>query len=142
MKDPGAPKLHELTRRVALCSQKDVVVNSTTMELRRTGVVWAWARVKSHYGLPIFVGQQGYTVMDPTTKATHAITTRSGFDLVVTDTAYLYEEFRKSQPRWYKILGVSEPDGWWVFVCRLIERSDMAIPPQSPLAPQPSRVEL
>jgi hypothetical protein len=142
MKDPGAPKIHELNRRVALCSQKDVVVNSSTMELRRTEVVWAWARIKSHYGLPSFLGQHGYTVMDLTTKATHAITVRGGLGVIITDTAYVYEEFRKSPPRWYKILGWSESEGWLVFTSRMVEMSDYALQPNNPLAPQPSRIEL
>lgn len=142
MKDPGAPKVHELIHRVALCSQKSVVVNATTMELKRDAVVWAWARVKSHYGLPSFLGQQGYTIMDPQTKATHAITVRAGLNVIFTDTAYIYEEFLKSPPRWYKVLGFSEPDNWIVLTCRMMEASDLAIAPTGPLAPQPSFVEL
>lgn len=142
MKDPGAPKIHELTHRVALCSQQDVVMDSQTMELRRTGVVWAWARVKSHYGLPAFLGQMGYTIMDPQTKATHAITVRAGIGIIVTNTAYVYEEFRKSPPRWYKVLGYSEPENFVVLTTRLIERSDYAIPPHGSLAPQPPPYEV
>jgi hypothetical protein len=141
MKDPGSPKIHELVHRVALCSQKDVVVNSSTMELRRTGVVWAWARIKSHYGLPMFTGQLGYAIMDPVTKATHAITVRDGL-VEFSDTAYVYEEPRKSQPRWYKILGYSEVKGFTVLVARLVEKSDYAIPPQNSLTPQQSPVTL
>jgi hypothetical protein len=144
MKDPGNPKIHELNRRVVLCSQDDVVVNATTMELKRTGVVWAWARIKSHYGLPSYVSAQSdYTVMDPRTKATHAITVRSGIGVLVTNKAFVYEEFRKSPPRWYKVLGYSEPEGFLVMTCRMIERSDFAIPPQGDIfAPQPIRFEL
>jgi pheromone shutdown protein TraB len=142
MKDPGNPKIHELNHRIALCTQKDVVVNGQTMELRRTEVVWCWARVKSHYGLPFVIGQMGYTISDLTTKATHAITIRNGLVDNVTDTAYVYEEFRKSAPRWYKVLGISEPERFIVMTTRLIEVSDMATPPQSVLAPQPSRVDL
>ena len=142
MKDPGNPKIHELNHRVALCTQKDVVVNASTMELQRTSVVWAWARIKSHYGLPFVIGQMGYTVVDPVTKATHAITIRNGLVDNITDTAYVYEEFRKSAPRWYKVLGVSEPESFLVLTCRMIEISDMATSPRSTLAPQPSRVDL
>ena len=142
MKDPGNPKLHELNRRVALCTQHDVVVDSKTMVLHRSKVVWGWARIKSHYGLPFTTGLSGFTVMDPTTKATHAITVRAGLVDNVTDKAYVYEEFRKSAPRWYKVLGVSEPQGFLVFTCRMIEMSDLVVPPQGALAPQPSRVDL
>ena len=142
MKDPGNPKIHEMNHRVALCSQKDVVVNGQTMELKRTEVVWCWARIKSHYGLPFQIGQMGYTIMDPQTKATHAITIRNGLVDNITNTAYVYEEFRKSAPRWYKVLGISEPERFLVLTCRLIEISDLATPPQSAFAPQPTRVDL
>jgi hypothetical protein len=131
-----------MNHRIALCTQRDVVINSKTMELRRTHVVWAWARVKSHYGLPFFIGQQAYTIMDKVDKPTHAITIRNGLVDNVTNTAYVYEEFRKSAPRWYKVLGVSEPEKFLVLTTRLIEISDLVIPPQSELAPQPSRVDL
>jgi hypothetical protein len=142
MKDPGAPKIHEMNHRVALCTQKDVVIDSKTMELRRDSVVWAWARVKSHYGLPFTIGMSGYTIMDPATKATHAITVRNGLVDNVTAMAYVYEEFLKSAPRWYKVLGVSEPDRFLVFTTRMIEISDLALSPLNPLAPQPQRVDL
>jgi hypothetical protein len=142
VKDPGSPKIHEMNRRVALCTQRDIVVNGKTMELRRVGVVWAWARIKSHYGLPFVIGVSNYTIMDPSTKATHAITVRNGLVDNVTAMAYVYEEFRKSAPRWYKVLGVSEPDKFLVFTTRMVEISDLAIPPQNDLAPQPQRVDL
>jgi len=142
VKDPGNPKIHEMNHRVALCTQHDVVIDSKTMLLHRAAVVWAWARIKSHYGLPFTVGLSGYTVMDPVTKATHAITVRNGLVDNVTNTAYIYEEFRKSAPRWYKVLGVSEPEKFLVLTCRLIEISDMVTPPQSALAPQPLRIDL
>jgi hypothetical protein len=142
VKDPGNPKIHEMPHRVALCTQHDVVIDSKTMMLHRSKVVWAWARIKSHYGLPFMIGLSGYTVMDPTTKATHAITVRNGLVDNVTSMAYVYEEFRKSAPRWYKVLGVSEPAGFLVLTCRMIGISDLAVPPQGALAPQPSRVDL
>jgi hypothetical protein len=142
MKDPGAPKIHELIHYVALCSQKDVVVNASTMELKRTEVVWAWARIRSHYGLPSFIGQVGYSIMDPSTKATHAITVRAGLGLIITNAAYIYETFRKSPPRWYKVLGWSETDDYITMPVRMIEQSDLAIPPHSNLVAQPSPVEL
>jgi hypothetical protein len=142
MKDPGNPKIHEMRRRVALCTQHDVVTDSKTMTLHRAAVVWGWARIKSHYGLPFTIGLSGYTVMDPQAKPTHAITVRNGLVDNVTDKAYIYEEFRKSSPRWYKILAISEPEGFLVFTCRLLEISDMVTPPHSSFAPQPSRVDL
>jgi len=143
MKDPGAPKIHEMIHRIALCKQTDIVVNSSTMELRREEVVWTWARIRSHYGLPGFVGQSGYSIMDPVTKATHAISIRAGISVIITDTAYVYEEFRKSPPRWYKVLGWAETDDFITLPVRMVERSDFALPPQqSSLVAKPSVVEL
>lgn len=127
-----------------MCSQKNIVVNSSTMELRREGVVWTWARVRSHYGLPSFIGQMGYAVMDPVTKATHAITVRAGISVEITDMAYIYEEFRKSQPRWYKVLGWSETDDYITMPVRMVEKSDQALPPldSNSLVAKPSPVTL
>jgi hypothetical protein len=141
MKDPGNPRISELRHRVALCTQKDIVVDASTMELRREHVVWAWARVKSHYGLPSLIGAAGYQIMYTKNQATHAITVRAGL-VEVTSAAYVYEEFRKSQPRWYKILGFSEPQGFLVLTVRMLEKSDFAIPPQNALGPLPSQVAL
>jgi hypothetical protein len=143
VKDPGAPKFQELTHRLALCSQKDVVIDASTMELKRTGVVWCWGRVRSHYGLPMFMGQVGYTIIDPVNKPTHAITVRAGLSVLYTDTAYVYEEFRKSPPRWYKVLGFSEIANWTTLQTRLIEQSDQAMLPHgSLLQPVPFKGEL
>jgi len=95
VKDPGAPKLHELIHRVALCSQQDIVAGPSTMELRRESVVWTWARVKSHYGLPAIVARSGYTIWgsaNVNTVPTHAITVRAGIGVEITAMAYVYEE--------------------------------------------------
>jgi hypothetical protein len=142
MKDPGAPKQGELVHRVVLCRQDDIVDKDGAMELRRTGVVRAWARIKSYYGLPAFVGQHGFTVVDPITRATHNITVRAGLAVDVTYTAWIYEERRKGMPRWYKVLGFSESSSWLNMPCRLVEKSDTAQVPREALAPQPQRVEL
>lgn len=128
-----------------MCTQQDIVADSATMDLRREQVVWTWARVKSHYGLPAIVARSGYSTFNAigvNVIPTHAITIRIGIMLEITTTAYIYEEFRKSPPRWYKVLGWSETDDFITMPVRLMERSDFAIPPQGSLAPRPSPVEL
>lgn len=142
MKDPGAPKQGELVHRIALCRQDDIVVTGGVMELRRTSVVRTWARIKSYYGLPAFVGQSGFVVIDAITRATHNITVRIGLEVDVTSSAWIYEERRKGMPRWYKVLGFSESTNWLNMPCRLVEKSDTALVPRESLAPQPQRVEL
>lgn len=146
MKDPGSPKLHELIHRVAMCTQKDVVVNGSTVELRRESVVWTWARVKSHYGLPVIMAQSGYSIFSSighNTIPTHAITIRAGIQLQISAMAFIYEEFRKSPPRWYKVLGYSETDDYITMPVRMVEKSDAVLPPlESTLVARPSPVEL
>lgn len=131
-----------MEHRIALCRQQDVVTSGDTMSLVRTEVVWTWARIKSYYGVPAFLNQQGYAVLDPHNRATHAITVRGGLEVEITNTAWIYEERRKSPPRWYKVLGFTDPVGWIHMTARLIEKSDLVVPPRTPLSPQPSRVEL
>ena len=145
MKDPGAPKIHELIHRLAMCKQQDIVVDASTMALRREEVVWTWGRVKSHYGLPSILGQTGYTIMGATginTTPTHAITIRAGIGLIITSTAFIDEEFRKSPPRWYRVLGWTETDDFYTFPVRMVELSDFALPPQGALTARPTPVEL
>jgi hypothetical protein len=126
-----------------MCRQQDVVVSADTMELVRTSVVWTWARIKSYYGVPAFMSQAGYAIIDPHNRATHAVTIRGGLEIDITATAWIYEKRRKSAPRWYKILGFTDPVGWIHMTARLIEKSDLALPPLSPLSPQQlNRVEL
>ena len=142
MRDPKAPRIADLEHYVALCTTKDVIVDGATMELRREAVVWTWARIQSYYGFPMFHSPAGYAVLDPRTKITHGITVRLGLNIEVTSAAWVYEEPLKTPPRWYKVLGFSEPGQHVVLMVRLQEKSDAALPPLSDLSPQPSRVEL
>src|SRR5262245_15938002 len=143
MRDPSAPKAADLEHRIALCKQADVVVDSRTMELRRSDVVWTWARIKSFYGLAAFINSQhGYAIIDGMTRATHSITFRYGMYLSIGSTAWVYERRRKTEPRWYKVLGFAESSQWVTLNVRLVEKSDMVLPPNSTFAPQPSQVEL
>jgi hypothetical protein len=142
MKDPNAPKQADLEHRIALCRQSDVVVTNNIMELQRTSVVWTWARIKSYYGVPAFMSVQGYAIIDPAGRATHAVTVRGGLQIEISATAWIYEERRKSPPRWYKVLGFTDPVGWLHMTARLVEKSDLAIPPQNPLSPRLTQVAL
>lgn len=142
MRDPKAPKIADLEHHVALCTTKDVVVDGATMELRREAVVWTWARIQSHYGYPMFTSPAGYAILDPRYKITHAISVRAGLGLEITSAAWVYEERRKSSPRWYKVMGFSEPGSYVVLMARMFERSENVLPPRDILAPQPAPIEL
>lgn len=128
--------------RIAFCRQQDVVTRGSEMELTREQIVWTWARIRSYYGLSSYVSQQGFTVLDAKDKATHSITVRYGLDLSYTTMAWVYEQRRKSEPRWYKILGFAETQNWVTLNVHLVEKSFVANKPQTTLAPQPSQVEL
>lgn len=136
------PNIADLCWRVALCSAKDVVVNGSTMEIRRDTVIWSWAQIKGYYGFPVTHGLAGYTILDPRTKLTHSITIPNRFDMLITSAAWVYEERRISPSRWYKVLGYSEPGRFVVLMVRLEEQSDAALPPTNELSPQPNTVPL
>jgi hypothetical protein len=143
MKDPNAPKAADMEHRIAMCHQSDVVIENGMMQLQRTSVVWTWARIKTYYGVPAFIGQQGYAIIDPASRATHAITIRGGHDLDISAMAWVYEKRLKSPPRWYKILGFTDPVGWIHMTARLVEKSDQVVPPHdSILSAQPTPADL
>lgn len=136
------PKLSDLRNRVALCSMKDVVEKDGYMTLARDAVARVWGRVDSQTTLPSFIGPAGYAVIESEARPTHIITIRGRTGVDITSAAWVYEEFLKSPPRWYKVLGFFEDEGWLGLQCHLVEKSDMATPPRGELSPQPSRVRL
>lgn len=114
-----------LRHRVTLCSQKDVVTTDGVLKLNRTVVDRMWAMIDekaaSHFSPNgAVVGKQD--------KRTHVILIRYRPDLNISNMAWIYEERRKSSPRWFKILrvGQSEKSGtpFSKFEVRLVERSD------------------
>ena len=72
--------------------------------------------------------------MEEADRVTHIITIRGATEVDITSAAWVYEEFRKSPPRWYKVVGFSDVDRWIRMTCRLVERSDDAQPSENELA--------
>lgn len=136
------PKISDLTHRVALCTMHDIVRSGDTMALVREPVLWMWADVKAQFNMDSFLSRQGYAIKELPDRVTHRIWIRSQAGLDITSAAWVYETFRKSAPRWYKVVGVSETARWLALACHLVEKSDLAPQPRGPLSPQPSSVVL
>lgn len=119
------PHIAKLRHRMKLCSQRDVVTENNDMRLNRAEVSSIWCSVEekaaSHFSV------KGATVGNRNER-THIICARYNSDLNVSNMAWLYEERRKSSPRWFKILkvGQTEMKGsvFFKFEVRLVERAD------------------
>lgn len=148
-----APRLADFSHRVALCRGDDVVVSSDQMVLVREAVTWQWAAIRQPR--PSYLGQAGFPVKELFDRLTHYITVRQAVELNVASTAWVYEEFLKSPPRWYKVIGFNDTDrsqqsprtSHWIHIaCHLWERSDFAAQPvdsaTTQLQPRPSDVAL
>lgn len=135
-------KIADLKHRIALCTAKDVVVNGSTMEIRRETVKWAWANIEHQTHLSSFLSQAGYATKEIAERPTHRIRVRYGLELDYSATAWVYEQRLKSPPRWYKFLGFVEECDFVMLECHLQERNDDARPSDGPLAPAPQSVEL
>jgi len=136
-------KTRDLKHRIAICTMKDVVVSSDRMDLRREAVVWTRARINHQIHQSSFLSVDGFTLKELATRATHRIRVRAGLGIDYTSAAWIYEEFFKSPPRWYKVLGfVDEPPGIVMLDCHLIESSDRAMPVDSDLKPDRTSVIL
>ena len=73
--------------------------------------------------------------VDDSVKQTHEITIRYDPNVVLTNYSWIYEERRKSQPRWFKVLeqGITEGGGskYRCLKCQLYEEADEAERPTS-----------
>jgi hypothetical protein len=133
----------DLKHRIELCSMREEVVNGATMELKRYPIVRCWAMIEHQYYNPSFISPIGYAILESRERTTHIITVRNGLAIEVSSSAWVYEERRKSPPRWYKILGYSEEGNWLSMHTHLIQKSDEAVTPvQHTLVPQPRKIDL
>ena len=132
-KEPkSGPKIANFTHRIALCTNKDVVDQDGTLVLVRPAVAWLWAGIRQPR--PSYLSPLGYAVMEEADRVTHIITIRGAAGVDITSAAWVYETFRKSPPRWYKVLGFSDVDRWIRMTARLIERNDTAQPTNNELS--------
>lgn len=122
----------DFKHRIRLCTMSDVVINETEISLNREMRTHCWAKIEESRGSAF---ASGVVVGESREKESHKITVRYNADLLVSVYAWVYEERRKSPPRWYKVLSVrdvGENGEFTEFSCRLVEKND--------LAPKPSNV--
>lgn len=131
--------LANLRHRVHLCSQKDVVIDGD-MRLNREGVLTMWAEIVAKSASAFTAN--GASVGDEKKLRTHVITTRYHRDFDVSNMAWIYEERRKSAPRWFKVIRVNQTEKsgseFFMFDCRLIERAADLVEPASPAPNRPA----
>lgn len=146
-------KIADLKHRLRLCSMKDIVVDAKEMRLVRKDVISGWAAIEPRKRS--MFSAQGVAIQEEKNRVTHRITMRYRSDVDITSAAWLYEEFLKSPPRWFKILGDAQLSGdarFWLFDALLYERGMSITPPveelpsQGPsvigMVPMPSGVKL
>jgi head-tail adaptor len=118
-----------LRHRISLCTMQDVVVDGDEMRLTRKEVFGAWAAIEAKRGS--MFAQGGVVIQESLDVQSHLITIRYRYDYAISSAAWVYEERRKSEPRWYKVLSVKDTTSeWWVLSCRLVEKSDFVSQPQ------------
>ena len=115
-------KIRDLRHVVYLCRQDDVV-EGTDFKLRRESVLKMHAMIEPKRATQFSRHGAAMTKQD---ERTHIIKARYHPEIDVTAYAWIYEERRKSAPRWFKILQVSETEGkgspYFMFECRLTEK--------------------
>lgn len=127
-----------LDHRISLCTMHDVVeevAGSGVMSLRREAIAEQWAQIVAKAGS--FFTREGQAIepgRETRQVRTHQIVMRYRADLNVSGSAWVYERRRKSSPRWYKVLGVSDNGLYFTLDVRLVERSDLAPTPVAPVA--------
>jgi hypothetical protein len=137
------PHISDFNHRVSLCTMLDVVDKDGVMQLTRKPIATCWAIIYSQPHLPSFIAPFGYAVKELAERVTHLITIKAAVGVDFTSSAWLYEERRKSLPRWYKVLGFYDRDHWITLHCHLVERSVNVTPPKPTLdrlAAEPSEI--
>lgn len=134
---PEIWKISRMKHRVILCSMHDVVVKDGEMSLIRQGIREVWANIDERR--ETLQGVSGYTIfgVNEQNRMSQLITTRYMSDLNVQSTAWIYEHRRKSMPRWFKVLAVTEHRLVCIFNTHLVERSDMVTPPVEGILAKP-----
>ena len=131
--------INEYSHRVAICAARDYVVG-TDIFVGRDIAFTAWAKIAEQRGQ---FYQNGFAVAEARNNYSHFIFTRIAPRFSVTGTAWIYEKRALTGDRWYKIMDVrdfKEEGTEWCFSCRLVQKSDEAIPPQPSTAGRDSLV--
>jgi head-tail adaptor len=124
--------ISEMRNRIILCSQDDVIDDNGMMRLTRQGIAKSWANIEAIDTTvnSSIMTRDGYESNQKSNTPTHKITIRSRREINISMAAWIYEERRKSSPRWYKVTSATEDDPYTRINARLWERSDSAIQPQ------------
>jgi hypothetical protein len=128
------PRISDFNHRISICTMLDVVEDGTTMTLSRVPAANVWAKIYALPHLPSFMSPIGYAIKEDANRVTHWITLRYKIDMDFSSAAWIYEERRKSPPRWYKVLGFYDSDLWITLHAHLIERSTKVTPPRTLLS--------
>ncbi|MGL5736574.1 MAG: phage head completion protein [Beijerinckiaceae bacterium] len=120
----------DFKHRIVMCSSQDVVSADGEMTLNKVSAWEAWAHVEEMRGS--YFSREGYAIKEGRESPSHKICIRYRQDKEISSAAWIYEERRKSSPRWFKILevrDVGELGRHWALDCRLVQRSDMVVKP-------------
>lgn len=121
--------LKKFKHRVHVCRNEDVVVDGQLIFQRRS-LFEGWAMIDPRRTQTF--GADGHSIYEERDRRTHFIRMRYNPDVEYSVAAWLYEERRKSPPRWFKILFSGdeyETSQYWKFECRLMERGDDILQP-------------
>lgn len=127
-------KNSDLSHRVALCTMHDVVAKDGKMTFLRVPVQFIWAQVDAALNLPVFMTAGGYSYKESQDAwYSHRVIIRSQSHIEASCMAWVYEEKRKTSPRWYKLLGFTESDNYTLLITHLVERAEDMKPVEPPI---------
>lgn len=123
-------QIGKFVHRVCLCSMDDIVDNNGNMCLIRSEIKRSWASIEQWR--PSFMSKEGYAIQEAKDRKTHNIYVRYNPNFLYSSSAWIYNEFLKSAPRWFKVIAfndVNEMGRFICFSCNLVERSDAIVKP-------------
>lgn len=121
--------------RFHVCRQDDIVLSNSMPVLQRKAAWVGWGSLKFSRGTQF--APNGGAVEESRNSPSATIEMNYRPDMEVSSLAWIYEERRKSSPRWFKILSVTEGRDCFVFKVRLVERGDDVQRPVTPDTPAP-----
>lgn len=117
----------DFKHRLIVCSVDDVVTSPESISLVKKGMYAGNAVIEPKRSQTF--AANGTTFQDKEQQVSHKIVMNYRHDVNISNAAWLYEQRRKSSPRWFKVIRVTEDCDYFVLDCRLTERSDAAAQP-------------
>jgi hypothetical protein len=112
----------------------DVVTEDGKMVFVRAPVKFIWAQIDAALNLPIYMTTNGYSFKESQDAwYSHRVIIRSQSHIEAACMAWVYEEKRRTSPRWYKLLGFTESDNWTLLITHLVERAEDMKPVEPPI---------